>query len=141
MKLSTCFILVVFASFSFVACKKSAADYANEANPVPGGDNVSLGNFMRSSHDTRGTARVVTDTISGKKYLVFENFRTDNGPDLRVWMSRSTSASQSRELGKLTAVSGNFSYELTPDIDPLVFNHVLIWCEDFSVLFGYAILR
>ena len=101
---------------------------------------LTKGNFMRSSHSTSGTARIVKDSAN-RRFLVFENFSTDNGPDLRVWLSKNTSAAQYQEVGKLTAVSGNFSYELAANIDPVLYNHVLIWCEDFSVLFGYAVLK
>lgn len=132
--------LVVLLSMALIACKKSALDYVNEDIPAPGGLMLTKGNFIRSSHATSGTVRIVKDS-SNRRFLVFENFSTDNGPDLRVWLSKNTSAAQYQEVGKLTAVAGNFSYELTSNIDPAVYNHVLIWCEDFSVLFGYAILQ
>ena len=133
-------LLILFLSLSVIACKKSALDYINEDIPVSSGVMLSRGSFMRGSHATSGTVRIVKDS-SERRFLVFENFSTDNGPDLRVWLSRNTSAAQYQEVGKLTAVAGNFSYELAANIDPAVYNHVLIWCEDFSVLFGYAILQ
>lgn len=133
-------LLILFLSIAVVACKKSALDYVNEDIPAPGGVMLTKGNFMRSSHPTSGTARIVKDS-SNRTFLIFENFSTDNGPDLRVWLSKNTSAAEYKEVGRLTAVSGNFSYELAANIDPTVYNHVLVWCEDFSVLFGYAILQ
>ena len=133
-------LFILLLSVALNACKKSAADFANEVNPAPGGTKLLMGNFMRSSHTTSGTVKIVRDS-SNRRFLVFENFRTDNGPDLRVWLSPNTGTSQYREAGRLTAVSGNFSYELDAAADPIVYNHVLIWCEDFSVLFGYAVLQ
>ena len=133
-------LFIALFSLVLLACKKSALDYVNENTPAAGGVMQTKGNFMRSSHSTSGIARIVKDSAN-RGFLVFENFSTDNGPDLRVWLSKNTSAAQYQELGKLTAVSGNFSYELAANIDPAVYNHVLIWCEDFSVLFGYAVLQ
>lgn len=133
-------LLVVLLSMALMACKKSALDYVNEDIPAPGGLMLSKGIFMRSSHSTSGTARIVKDS-SNSRFLVFENFSTDNGPDLRVWLSKNTNAAQYQEVGKLTAVAGNFSYKLAANINLAVYNYVLIWCEDFSVLFGYAILQ
>lgn len=134
------FLFTVLLLLALTACKKSALDYINERNPAPGGTNVSTGNFMRRAHATSGTARLVTDS-NNRCFLLFENFTTDNGPDLRVWLSPNTGASPYRELAPLIAVSGNFSYALPADLDPVVYNHVLIWCKPFSVLFGYAVLQ
>ncbi len=133
-------IVILAVSIAFNACKKSAAGYANETSPATAGIKVSMGTFMRSSHATSGTVKLVMDS-SNRRFLVFENFRTDNGPDLRVWLSPNTGVSPYQEVGRLTAVSGNFSYEIVSTLDLSVYNHVLIWCEDFSVLFGYAILQ
>lgn len=134
-------LVILFLAIAIIACKKSALDYVNEDIPATGGGvMLTKGNFMRSSHATSGTARIVKDS-NDRRFLVFENFSTDNGPDLRVRLSKNTSAAQYQEVARLTAVAGNFSYELAANIDPTVYNHVLIWCEDFSVLFGYAILQ
>jgi Electron transfer DM13 len=38
-------------------------------------------------------------------------------------------------------VNGNFFYELSSNINYTTNNRVLIWCEDFSVLFGHAVLQ
>ncbi|MEO5947286.1 MAG: DM13 domain-containing protein [Chitinophagaceae bacterium] len=132
--------IIVLLSFAVVisSCKKSALDTANET--LPTGTVISSGNFVSNSHTTSGTAKVVTDA-AGKKYLVIENLRTDNGPDLRIWLSPNNNASSYQEVGLLRAVTGNFSYELSPAINYTTNNRVLIWCEDFSVLFGHAILQ
>lgn len=131
-------IFVVLVSILFVSCKKNTPENAQEV--LPTGTVLVSGNFIGSGHATTGTVKIVLDT-SNIKQLVFENFRTDNGPDLRVWLSPSNSASPYQEVGRLTAVNGNFSYELNAGINHAANNRVLIWCKDFSVLFGYAILQ
>ena len=132
------FLTAVLGSFLFFSCKKSALDNVQEV--LPTGTVLASGNFISSGHTTTGTVKVILDA-SNIKRLVFENFRTDNGPDLRVWLSPNNSGSPYQEVGRLTAVNGNFSYELNSAINHTTNNRVLIWCEDFSVLFGYAILQ
>ncbi len=132
------FILLFAIVFSGFSCKKSALDNTNET--LPTGTVISSGNFVSNSHTTSGSAKIITDA-AGKKFLVIENLRTDNGPDLRVWLSPNTNASPYQEVGLLKAVTGNFSYELNSSFNHVANNRVLIWCEDFSVLFGHAVLQ
>ena len=99
-----------------------------------------MGSFISNSHTTTGTVKVVQDVL-GKTQLVFENFKTDNGPDLRVWLSPNNNGSPYQEVGLLKAVTGNFSYEISSTFNYTINKRVLIWCEDFSVLFGHAILQ
>ena len=107
---------------------------------MPTGTVLSSGNFVSNSHTTSGTAKIISDA-AGKKFLVIENLKTDNGPDLRIWLSPNTNGSPFQEIGFLKAVTGNFSYELTTTIDHTANNRVLIWCKGFSVLFGHAVLQ
>lgn len=131
-------LFVALGSILFISCKKNTPENAQEV--LPTGTVLVSGNFVSSGHTTTGTVKIVLDA-SNIKRLVFENFRTDNGPDLRVWLSPNNNGSPYQEAGPLKAVSGNFSYELGPAINHSTNNRVLIWCEDFSVLFGYAILQ
>ena len=124
--------------FFITSCKKSALDNANET--LPTGTTISTGSFTSNAHNTSGTTKIIRDA-SGKIQLVFENFKTDNGPDLRVWLSPNNSGSPYQEIGLLKAVTGNFSYELDASINYTANNRVLIWCKAFSVLFGHAVLQ
>lgn len=133
--------LIAFSLLSivFLSCKKeSTPEKANEN--LPAGTVLASGVFAANSHPTSGTAKVIQDG-SGKKHLVLENFKTDNGPDLRVWISPTITASPYAEIGLLKAVNGSFSYELPSSASYSTHNRVLIWCEDFSVLFGHAVLQ
>ncbi len=129
---------------SLSACKK-----ADEVKPAPFMDQpvpvaelgklLTSGTFVSNVHGTSGMAKVYDN--AGKKTLVFENFKTDNGPDLRVYLAKDQSASSFREVGRLKAVSGNFSYGIASTIDTGQYPFVLVWCEDFAVLFGNAELK
>ncbi len=132
--------LLPLCLLSFVSCKKDKAPVViNDPLPVSV-TTIASGNFISSVHNTSGTVKIVRDAAN-KVFLVFENFRTDNGPDLRVWLSPNNSGNPYQELGFLKAASGNFSYELDASVNYTANNRVLIWCRQFSVLFGYAVLQ
>lgn len=133
--------LLIAATALLTSCKKESntATVLNETLPMQG-TTLATGNFLGNAHATTGTVRIVKDA-SNKLYLVFDNFRTDNGPDLKVWLSPNTGGNPYQELGLLKAVSGNFSYELDATINYTTNNRVLIWCRQFSILFGHAVLQ
>ena len=132
-----CFSFIAFA-FLLVSCAKNTPDNVNET--LPTGTVLASGNFTGNAHSTGGSVKVIRDAAN-KISLVFENFSSDNGPDLKVWLSPSTNGSPYQEIGALKAVSGNFYYELGTSINYTLNNRVLIWCKSFSVLFGHAVLQ
>lgn len=113
------------------------------ATPVPTtmtGQVGSLrGMFMNNIHPTSGTVSVQEE--NGKRTLVFTNFRTDAGPDLRIYLAENTGLRNFIEVSRLTSTNGNFSVELPTGADPSRQRYVLIWCKAFSVLFGNAELK
>jgi hypothetical protein len=124
------------ATILFISCKKNES--VNET--IPEGTVLKSGTFMSNSKTTSGTVKIIAGT-NGAKKLVFESFSTGSGPDVRVWLSPTTSATAYQEVGTLRAFSGTFSYDLAPNIDYDVNNKVLIWCEDVNILFGNAMLQ
>lgn len=134
-------LVVLFCGLFFLAsCKKNTPPtFVNETLPATT-TTLASGSFVSSAHATSGTVKIVKDAAN-KLYLVFENFKTDGGPDLRTWVSPKNDGSQSLELGFLKATAGNFSYELEASFNYTTNNHVLIWCRQFGILFGYAVLK
>jgi hypothetical protein len=129
---------VFCAALLFSSCKKSAEDNVQET--VQNGTTLKTGTFVSNSKTTSGTAKIVRGSDNIVR-LVFENLSTGNGPDVRVWLSPNTTGSPRQDLGLLKAVTGTFSYELSSSIDYTTNNRVLIWCVDFAVLFGHAVLQ
>ena len=70
-----------------------------------------------------------------------ENFETVNGPDVRIYLSADLQANDFVELGKIRATRGSANYDVPAGTDTRKYNKLLVWCEDFSVLFSYAELR
>lgn len=88
-------------------------------------------------HDAGGDVYTIPQN-NGNSILRLENFYSTNGPGLRVYLATDEMASDYHSLGDLKANRGNQNYEIPKEIDLEKYDHVLIWCEPFSVLFGSA---
>lgn len=88
-------------------------------------------------HDAGGHTYTIP-LEDGSSVLRLEDFYSTNGPGLRVYLATDTKATDYVSLGDLKANRGNQNYEIPHDTNLEKYNHVLIWCEPFSVLFGSA---
>lgn len=102
------------------------------------------GEFISRSHPTHGQVEVLGDG-TGQRFLRFEDFRTDNGPDLNVYLSAAPPDAPVGQftdvyvdLGDLKGNVGSQNYEIPRDLDLDVYSTVVIWCVRFSVIFGAA---
>ena len=119
----------------------------NEERPMPVAPQIVTlvsGEFMSRSHPTSGRALVLNDG-SEQRFLRFEDFRTDNGPDVNVWLSSAPPDAPARDflndwidLGDIKGNVGAQNYEIPPSVDLDHYSTVLIWCVRFSVAFGTA---
>ncbi len=129
------------------------ADAMNEAMDVAGksGDDpvdepmaegvttLAEGSFIGRAHPTTGLAKVITD--GNQRFLRFEGFETDNGPDLNVYLATGPPDGSPEDfihLGDLKGNIGDQNYELPDDVDLDRYTTVFIWCVRFSVGFGAA---
>lgn len=117
---------------------KEDDENSDEVN-MDDGEMEKSGSFMDRDHPTSGTARLVN--IDGKYFLELADFKTDNGPALKTYLSKEEDPKSFVDLGDLKSTSGTFNYEIPSNVDPNEFPLVLIWCEKFSVLFGAAELN
>ena len=102
------------------------------------------GSFVSRSHPTDGSVRVLGDG-SGQRFLRLEDFRTDNGPDLNVYLSTASADAPAGQfdddfvdLGDLKGNVGAQNYEIPPGVDLDHYSTVAIWCVRFGVVFGAA---
>jgi hypothetical protein len=130
-------LLLIALIFGAFACKDEPV---METPPVTEDTEILFtGTFESSAHPTSGPAEVQSD--GSTKNLVFKNFKSDSGPDLRVYLSKDQTDDDFIDLGTLKGTEGSFFYELDSSVNLDEYSTVLIWCEDFSVLFGFNTLK
>lgn len=100
---------------------------------------LAMGDFIRNVHAVSGKALLIED--SGNKIVRFENFETDNGPNLHIYLASDLDADDYIDLGEIKATKGNVNYEIPSGTDTGKYNKVLVWCVPFKVLFSYAELN
>ena len=85
--------------------------------------------------------------VSGKAEIYFENnkyvlkladFFSNNGPDLKVYLSKAASPSDHISLGDLKSTNGNQIYEISGTPDFALYRYVLIHCEKYNHRYGSA---
>lgn len=99
--------------------------------------NVSLsGTFVNApSYDSEGSVEVLGNGSETRVFLL-NDFATDNGPDLKVYLRAANGEFIS--LGDLQNNIGASNYLVPPGTDLSVYNTVEIWCERFGGEFGSA---
>lgn len=115
-----------------------------EDEPAPRNVEVARGRFVALAHPGSGVAAVVKLAEGGRK-LTLTKFETDNGPDLRVYLSTGDPASGGelgdfKDVGALKGNVGDQQYDIPRGIDVDRFDNVVIWCRAFSVGFTSASL-
>lgn len=108
----------------------------------PMGMSVSLsreGMLMGVGHSVTGDVKVYDN--NGELVLVLDPFSSQNGPDLKVYLSKDDKASEYINLGALKSINGKQSYDIDGMPDLNQYKYVMIWCQEFSVLFGIAELK
>lgn len=99
--------------------------------------------FQKKRYTIHGTAKV--ESTDGKTELVFsEDFKTKNGPDLKLYLSKIPLEGLSAQdvdqaairLSVLKSHKGTQRYLIPDDIDLTDFKSVVIQCEAYTVLWG-----
>ena len=102
---------------------------------------VSTGEFEAASHPGSGTASII-EKADGEAVLTFEDFETDNGPDLLVYLVPADSPAGSDkgavDLGALKGNKGNQQYAIPAGTDLEQDWRVVVWCRAFTVSFTEA---
>ncbi|MBN8826868.1 DM13 domain-containing protein [Spirosoma sp.] len=99
---------------------------------------LAKGQFINGVHAVSGTVQLYEK--DGQQTLVFTDFNSDTGPDLRIYLAADTEAKSFTEVTMLSA-TGNFYVPVPTGISMNHQRYVLIWCKRFSVHFGNAELN
>ncbi len=135
-------ILVLFLVLFITSCKE---DEATPTTPIDDAFNpatatlIKSGAFVGVGHTVSGTAAIYEG--AGKKTVLLDPYSSQNGPDLKIYLSKDEMASSYISLGKLKSTDGKQSYEIPNNTDIATYKFVLVWCEQFTVIFGKAELK
>jgi Electron transfer DM13 len=107
-----------------------------------------MGAFYHVVHTGSGTAKLLRQP-NGTYTIRLENFVTENGPLLEVYLSSavkptsstSVSSSSNINLGVLKSTNGSQNYAVPANVDVAQYKSVVIWCKTFSVNFISAALE
>jgi Electron transfer DM13 len=136
----TKFILILLSTVMLVvsSCKKDEEPLFESPTITETDSLVSSSRFTsQGSYQVSGDLNIYL--VDSMYIIEFADFRSSSGPALEVWLSEGISPTRQVSLGKLKSTSGNFFYTLSLSKNEFSrFTHVLIWCERFSVGFGYA---
>ena len=137
-----------------VSAPASVASPAASGTPESGvtSEPVTLasGQFISHEHGTAGTVRIL-ELPDGSRVLRIEDLDTDNGPDLKVWLTDAPvidgpdgwfvfDDGQYADLGSLKGNKGSQNYAIPADVDLTELTSLTIWCDRFNVSFGAAAL-
>ena len=117
----------------------------DQARPAGAVAVAGQGSFHSGEHATTGLAQLL-GFPGGLTTLRLAPFRTSNGPAVHVWLSAAApgaangtvAGSAHLDLGGLKGNIGAQNYPVPRAADLGRYRTVVIWCERFSVTFGYA---
>jgi hypothetical protein len=106
------------------------------------------GKFHAVAHEGEGSA-TVHRLEDGRRILRFTQFKTSNGPALKVYLIAAKDASDNDtvtkagyiDLGSLKGNVGDQNYEIPADVDLAKYQAATVWCARFNVNFATAPLK
>ena len=117
--------------------------YTNNQNDslyhIPVAQNLTRGTFMSVDHAVGGTVRVAQ--VNNQRYLFLENFQIEDGPSLHISLSENQTIRGSIDLGNLRGIRGDFQYAIPHSVNLTIYDTVIIWSDQFDILFSYAELK
>lgn len=127
------------------ACKKEEdpGPSVMVSTPPPSGDNdtIGLGTFTGYDHGLSGSALLYRDTASAVKLRLYD-FNMTAGPDVYVFLSKTSSYSAGNvlQLSRLTTgyTNSSFSLDVTHPNYSSEYQYVLVYCVQYSALFGFT---
>jgi len=136
-------LFFLFFLVFFVSCSSDEApseheeSMTNMENNENGDVKPLMGDFVEDTHPTMGKAEVNIERTA----LTITNFKSDGGPVLELYLASDLKASKYITLGELKGLEGNFTYDLPSNLNLETYKYLMVWCVDFSISFGHAVLE
>jgi len=138
--------LVLLSSSCEDAVDSPSTSGSNPTNPATGNPRPSgglkHGAFTSYEHNLKGSVTLHLDTLDGA-FIRLEEFTMLQGPDVRVYVSKSNNYSQANtiEIGSLKDSYLNENIDIPIANYSETYKFVLVYCLEFHSLFGYAELE
>lgn len=100
---------------------------------------VKQGTLQGINHTASGVASIYQ--TAGTATVVLDPYSSQNGPDLKIYLSKDEGASEYIRLGNLKSTSGKQSYTIPQGTILSQYPFVHIWCEKYTVVFARAELK
>ncbi|MFK7603004.1 DM13 domain-containing protein [Deinococcus sp. SM5_A1] len=106
------------------------------------------GTFTALEAPTTGSVKLGKDA-KGQYTLTISNLKTEPAPDLHVWLVPGGTVKDTpdlkkgkyADLGKIETTAKSKTFVLPKGIDPAEYRNVVLWCDEFSVVFAAAVLK
>lgn len=104
------------------------------------------GTFHPVVHNGAGTAEVYRMESGSVELRFGDDFETESGPELEVWLVKADDAPDSEtvrgtdhvSLGVLDSIAGAQSYAVPESLDLDLYRSVVVWCVQYEVNFAAA---
>jgi hypothetical protein len=143
-QLTIAFIIIALASCKKETVQPATSSTTTTSTTADSFDPASAillkqGTLTGIGHNANGVVKIYD--ASGNKVVYFETFLSQDGPDLKVYLSKDIDAKEYIRLGVLKSTSGMQSYNVPLTIDASTYSYVHIWCERYSVVFARAEMK
>ena len=130
--------VVLVAVFSIVSCEKEGQLTKITTNQISATAVLKFSGVLSPTSGISGGGNVKISLDNGIYKLTLENYTIENGPDLKVYLSKTASTtSDFVNLGNATAST---VYTIPQQADLSVYKYVLIHCQQYNHLFATAAL-
>lgn len=97
------------------------------------------GEFVSAAHPTEG----LVELNELRTQFNITDLKSDEGPLMELYLATDLQATDYISLGEMQGFIGNYTYSI-PNPSAIDFSkhkYLMVWCVDFSVNFGHAILK
>lgn len=127
--------------FTLMTSCESGGDLSN--NPVDTGFDISqavlkYSGTLQPTSGISGSGMVMIYQQNTNYYLRLENYTVENGPDLKVYLSKADTPSDFVNLG---AVNASAIYTIPSQVNLADYPYALIHCQQYNHLFAVAALQ
>lgn len=138
--------LFIFCSVVMYACSKSGESDNEPAMQMQSEMQMEMvkdtlptltGEFVDAAHPTSGTATINSERTE----LKLTSFKSTDGPILDLYLATDLNATDYISLGELQGLEGDFTYIIPNNVDFETHKYLMVWCVDFSIDFGHAVLE